>query len=205
MPETASTATTASTHEHRETNGTSPYRGNDLADTWALVGYFDTPKQIYACCEKLRDAGYRDFDAHTPFPVHGLEIAMGLKPSRMPWISLAGGAAGLSLAVWLAFYTQAVWYPQNVGGKAPFAYQAFIPIFFELTVLFAAFATFFGLWAVNKLPMFFHPVMQHPSFPRATDDKFFIAVEAKDAKFHPIDTRALLEQLGAKELMEIAP
>lgn len=172
---------------------------------FGLVGYFDTPAQLYKCCETLRDAGYKDFDAHTPFPVHGLEAAMGIPPSRMPWISLAGGIFGMSLCLWLAYFTQGVWYPHNVGGKPAFSFTVYIPIIFELTVLFAALFTFFGLWAINKLPAFFHPVMQHPSFPKATDDKFFISVEATDAKFDVATTRSLLEGLGAHEVAEVAP
>lgn len=194
------------TSAHASTSGEGhPYRSLPQEGPFALVGFFDTPAQLYHACEALRDGGYKEFDAHTPFPVHGLEQAMGLPPSKMPWISLAGGAFGLSLCVWLAYYTQKVWYPLNVGGKAPFAYQAFIPIFFELTVLFAALFTFFGLWGINKLPMFFHPVMQHPSWPRATDDKFFISVEAKDQKFDRDGTRELLLGLGCQEVQEVTP
>jgi hypothetical protein len=106
--------------------------------------------------------------------------------------------------IWLAWYTQAVLYPQNIGGKAAFSYQAYVPLFFELTVLFSAFFAFFGLWIVNKLPAFFHPSMQHPSFPRVTDDKFMLIIEAKDAKYGDgSEVRALLEKAGASEIQEV--
>jgi hypothetical protein len=176
-----------------------------MSKPYGLVGWFETPAKLYHACEKLRDEGYKAFDAYTPFPVHGLEHAMGLKPSKMPWISLAGGVLGLSLCIWLAYFTQGLWYPHNVGGKPPFTFIVYVPIFFELTVLFAAFFTFFGVWAINQLPMFFHPVMQHPSFHRATDDRFFVSVEARDEKFDAAHTRALLEKLGAQEVSEVLP
>jgi hypothetical protein len=178
------------------TNGQQPF---------ALVGYVDTPADIYHACEALRDAGYKHFDAHTPFPVHGLEKAMGLPASKLPWVVLAGGFTGLSGAVALAYYTQEIAYKHVIGGKEAFSYQAFIPIFFELTVLFSAFATFFGLWAMNRQPEYFHPVMQHPSFTRATDDKFFVSVEAKDPKFDRQATKELLAKLGFHEIEEVAP
>jgi len=172
-------------------------------DTYGLMGYFLTPAELYHACEALRDAGYKQFDAHTPFPVHGLERAMGLPPSRIPWIVLTGGFTGLSSALALAWYTQAYDYPQNISGKLAWSYQAYIPIFFELTVLFSALFCFFGLWTINKQPTYSHPVDAHPSFHRATDDAFFIAVEAKDPKYDRVKTKKLLEELGAKELEEV--
>ncbi len=171
----------------------------------ALVGYFDTPADLFHACETLRDEGYRDFDAHTPFPVHGLEHAMGLKPSRLPWIVLACAAFGLGGATLMQWWMGGVDYPLNISGKPAFTLPSSIPIMFELTVLCSAFGTFFGMWGLNRLPRFYDPVMKHPSFGRATDDKFFIAVEAKDSKYDPEGTRALLEKLGAKELTEVEP
>ena len=173
------------------------------ASVHALMGWYETPGELYKACEALRDAGYQRFDAHTPFAVHGLEHAMGLRPSRLPWIVLGGGLFGLVGSVLLAWYTQGVDYPQNISGKEAFSYQAFIPVFFELTVLCAAFATFFGMWSMNKLPRFFHPVQTHPSFERATDDLFFISVEAADPKYDRVATRRLLTALGTRELCEV--
>ncbi len=170
----------------------------------ALMGWYETPGELYKACEALRDAGYQRFDAHTPFAVHGLEQAMGLRPSRLPWLVLGGGLFGLLGSVALAWYTQGVDYPQNISGKEAFSFQAYVPVFFELTVLCAAFAAFFGLWAMNKLPRFFHPVQTHPSFHRSTDDAFFISVEAADPKYDRVATRSLLTALGTRELCEVA-
>ena len=175
------------------------------AEIYGLVGWFATPAALYRACEALRDAGYQRFDAHTPFPVHGLEKAMGLRPTRFSYLVLAGGVTGLVSAVALAWYTQAYDYPLNISGKPAFAYQAYIPIFFELTILFAALTCFFGIWAVNGLPRFFHPTLRHPSFHRATDDAFFVSVEAADPRFDRAETRRLLQGLGARELEEVLP
>jgi hypothetical protein len=170
----------------------------------ALMGWYETPAELYKACEALRDAGYQRFDAHTPFAVHGLEQAMGLRPSRLPWIVLGGGLFGLFGSIALAWYTQGVDYPQNISGKEAFSFQAFVPVFFELTVLCAAFAAFFGMWAMNRLPRFHHPVHAHPSFQRATDDAFFISVEAADPKYDGVATKRLLIALGTRELQEVA-
>jgi len=172
---------------------------------FGLVGYFDTPADLYHACEKLRDQGYKDFDAHTPFPVHGLENAMGLRPSRLPWIVLACGLTGAGSALLMQIWMTVVDYPLIIGGKPFLTLPSYVPITFELTVLFSAFGTFFGMWGLNKLPRFFHPVMQHPSFGKATDDKFFVSIEATDPKYDSQKTRALLETLGAQELAEVMP
>jgi hypothetical protein len=172
---------------------------------YAMVGYFDTPGQIYEACEALRDAGYKQFDAHTPFPVHGLEHAIGMKPSRLPWIVLACGITGFSSALAMMIYMNVYDYPLVIGGKPFMTLPSYVPICFELTILFSAFGAFFGMWGLNGLPKFFDPVMQHPSFARATDDKFFIVVESKDPNYDSIRTRQTLEGLGARELAEVQP
>jgi hypothetical protein len=171
---------------------------------FALVGYYDTPGKLFHACETLRDAGYKRIDAHTPFPVHGLERAMGLPASRLPWIVLFMGMFGGSAGFLLQWWVHAVAYPQNISGKPFFAFQAYVPITFELTVLFAAFGCFFGMWGLNKLPRFFHPVMQHPEFGGASDDRFFLSVEA-DAEFDAARAKALLEKTGITGLSEVKP
>lgn len=171
----------------------------------AVVGWFETPSALYHACESLRDKGYKDFDAHTPFPVHGLEKAMGLKPSRLPWIVLGGAVTGFLTALSMQWWMGGVDYPLNISGKPGFAIQSSIPILFELTVLLSAFGTFFGLWGLCGLPKLFDPVMQHPSFHKASDDRFFLSVEAKDPKFDSKTVTELLQKLGAHEVEEVAP
>jgi hypothetical protein len=179
--------------------------GRTAPKVHAVVAMFTTPAEVYHACEHLRDQGYRDFDAHTPFPVHGLERAMGLKPSPIPWIVLGGGMTGLATAFLMQWWMGGVDYPWNISGKPPFALQSSIPIMFELTVLLSAFGAFFGTWALCRLPKPFDPVMQHPSFYRATDDRFFVSVEAKDPKFDAGKVRATLEKLGGQEVTEVSP
>jgi hypothetical protein len=110
---------------------------------------------------------------------------------------LAAGLAGAALALLLQWWTGAVDYPLIVGGKPPFAFEPSIPITFELTVLLAALATVFGMLALNGLPRLYHPLFECDAFRQATDDRFLLAVEAADPNFHPDETRALLERLGA--------
>jgi hypothetical protein len=178
-------------------------RTAELGETFALVGHFDTPAELMHACEKIRDAGYQKFDAHTPFPVHGLERAMGLGPSRLPFIVLGGGLCGAILGFGLQWWVHSQAYPINYSGKPYFAFQAYVPITFELTVLLSAFACFFGMWLMNGLPRFHHPVHAHIGFERFSDDKFFISIEAADPKFDLEKTRALLHEVGAQGIGEV--
>lgn len=174
----------------------------EKGDAWGMMGLFETPAALYHAAEELRDAGYKGIDAMTPFPVHGLERALGLPRSKLPWLVLGGGATGLSSGILLTWYVN--WdYPINISGKVPFSWPIYIPVYFELTILLSALTCFFGLWILCKVPTFFHPTMRHKSFPRATDDGFFLTVEATDPKYDPAETRSLLEKLGAKEVEEV--
>ena len=194
-PEDSHAATDDVTVADRLPEGTKPF---------GLVGYFDTPGELYQACEELRDAGFK-MDAHTPFPVHGLEKAMGLGPSKLPYIVLAGAfIGGLSIFA-LMWWVDNVEYPQNFSGKPHFAWQAYIPVTFEITVLLSAFGAFFGLWGLNKLPQFFHPVMRHPNFTQASDDKFFVSVENVGPHTDLERAREILGKLGIHELLEVAP
>ncbi len=172
---------------------------------FALVGVFDSPARLLRACRALRAAGYRRFDAHTPFPVHGLDRAMGLPPSPLGWIVLACALLGGGGAFCLQWWVHAFGYRQNISGKPFVAFQAYVPITFELTVLLAAFGTFFGVWGLSKLPRLFHPVMQHAAFARASDERFLVSIEADDPQFDRLRTRTLLVGLGAGEVEEVEP
>ncbi len=183
---------------HDEPVSDEPEKG----DVWGMMGLFETPADLYHACEELRDAGYKGIDAMTPFPVHGLEKALGLQPTRLPFFVLGGGAAGLSSAILLTWYVN--WdYPLNISGKVPFSWHIYIPVYFELTILLSALTCFVTLWALCKLPTFFHATMRHKSFPRSSDDGFFVTIEASDPKYDAEDTKKLLEKLGAKEIEEV--
>jgi hypothetical protein len=177
----------------REAGVTPPY---------GTVAVFDTPGEILHAAEELRDSGYKHIDALTPFPVHGMERAIGLKPSVMPWVSLAGAAFGLSGMFLLAYFVSYD-YPLNISGKPVFSWQAYVPLFFELMVLFCAFATFFGVWGLCRLPTFWHPVVTHPRFPQVTDDKFMMVVEARDPIYDAVKIKETLERLGGHDVMEV--
>jgi hypothetical protein len=164
-----------------------------------LFGYlveFDDPHVLVHACETVRDAGYTHWDAHTPFPVHGLNDAMGLKPTRLPYFVFLCGLAGLCVGLGMQWWMNAYDYPYLISGKPIWSVPANVPVMFELTVLFSAFGAFFGMWFGNRLPRYYHRVFCSERFSRATDDRFFISLEASDPRFDAVKTLALAESLG---------
>ncbi|MCS6857668.1 MAG: DUF3341 domain-containing protein [Sandaracinaceae bacterium] len=161
---------------------------------------FETPAQVLKAAERVRDAGYRKWDVHTPFPIHGMDRAMGLPDSRLGWIVLACGLTGCFFALGLIWWANGVDYPLIIGGKAPFSLPSSVPVMFELTVLFSAFGAVLGMLGLNRLPMHHHPLFQSERFERATDDRFFISIEASDEKFDIEETRAFLESLSPSHI-----
>jgi mono/diheme cytochrome c family protein len=158
---------------------------------------FPGPEALLAAAAKIRDAGYRRWDAHSPFPVHGIERAMGLRPTILPWLVLGAGITGAAAALLLQWWTNAVDYPLLISGKPLFSLPANIPVTFELIVLFSAFAVIGGVLVLNLLPQYWHPAFSAKRFVRVTSDGFFISVEASDPKFDQVLTKRLLESLGA--------
>lgn len=171
--------------------------------TNGLGALFDSASAIYHAAERVRDAGYQRWDAHTPFPVHGLDGAMGLRRSRVPAFALTGGAIGFFTGMLLAWYMGEFDYPLIVGGKPLFSPIFSFPVAYELTILFAAFGSFFGMFITNLLPMHYHPVMNHPGWAAVTDDRFLIYIESADALFDREKTRAFLEDIGGREIVEL--
>jgi hypothetical protein len=170
------------------------------ANVYAIVGMFTSPADLYHACEHLRDQGFRDFDAHTPFPVHGLEKAMGLRPSVIPWIVLGGGITGLATAFTMQWWMGGIDYPWIISGKPPFALQSSIPIMFELTVLLSAFGTVLGMFHLNRLPRHHHPIFNSDRFRGFSDDKFFVSVESTDPKWSLEKTKKLFEDAHAEHV-----
>ena len=166
-------------------------------EIYGLLAEFDTPRAVYHACEAVRNAGYTRWDAHTPFPVHGLDGAMGLKPTRLPWIVLVMGLTGASSGLLLQWWTSAIDYPLVISGKPFFSWQAFVPVIFELMVLFSALGCVFGMLALNRLPRPHHPLFSAERFARATDDRFFISIESDDPKFDAQASAQLLRDAGA--------
>jgi hypothetical protein len=169
---------------------------------YGYLAEFGSASALYKAAEKVRDAGFRKWDCHSPYPIHGLDGAMGMKRSILPWFVFFGGTLGLATGFSLAYITQVEIYPTVVQGKPAnlFTVPAFFPIMFELTILFSGFTTLFGLLALMKLPRLNHPLFASRQFHRATDDGFFISLEARDPKFHPDKTRGFLEEIGGKSI-----
>jgi len=154
---------------------------------------YETPDAIIHAAEKVRDAGYEKWDVHSPYPLHGMDPAMGLEDSRLGWIVLACGLTGVSLAVLRIQWMNGVDYPLVIGGKPPDAYPSMVPIMFELTALLSAFGSVFGMLGLNQLPRHHHPVFNSERFDQSSHDKFFISVEVEDKKFDATKTKELLE------------
>jgi hypothetical protein len=164
--------------------------GPDGKRLWGYLVEFQTPEALLAAAERVRDAGYTRWDAHTPFPMHGLSDAMGLRPTRLPWLVFAGGLAGAALGLAMQYYTNAFDYKFLISGKPYFSLPANIPIVFELAILLAALSAFFGMIVRNGLPAWYHALFTSRRFRRTTADRFFISVEACDPRFDAEQTRA---------------
>ena len=173
---------------------------------YGYVAEFESASALHKAAAKVRDAGYRKWDCHTPYPVHGLDEAMGIRRSILPYLVFFGGLTGLATAFLLAYITQVAIYPTVVQGKPAniFTVPAFFPIMFELTVLFSGFTTLFGLLALCGLPRLHHPIFGSRQIHRATDDGFFVVIEARDPRFSAEGTRGFLEGIGGRnvELVE---
>lgn len=186
----------------------------DTTHPFALIAEFDSVASIMRAAEKVRDAGYMEWDVHSPMPIHGINHAMGLRPTILPWITLVHGLAGAAFGLLLTWWMNATTvdglspsiqgYQFIVSGKPTFSLPANIPIIFETTILFAAIGTLLGMLGLNKLPMLHNPLAKNRRFLRATADRMFIVIEAEDALFDPQNTLKFLESLQplAVELVE---
>ncbi|MDY7092926.1 MAG: DUF3341 domain-containing protein [Acidobacteriota bacterium] len=164
--------------------------------TYGLLIEFDDPEELVAACRQVRDEGFQRWDAYTPFPIHGMDRAMGIRPTRLPLLILAGGLTGLTVALLMQWWMNAVDYPFLISGKPLFGLPANIPVTFELTVLFSALTAFFGLWGRTGMPRLYHPVFKSERFRRVTADRFFIVLEASDSRFDLQRTQEFAESLG---------
>ena len=173
------------------------------AQTYGLIATFDTTPALYHAAEQVRDAGYKHWDCITPFPVHGLDGAMGVRRSIVPRVSLAGGITGFCTGMSMIWWMNGYDYPLIVGGKPYFSPLFAFPISYELTILFTAFATIIGMFLLNGLPMHYHPVLKYNQIKRGMDDTFFIVIEARDPRFNLANTKALLEKAGGREITEL--
>lgn len=169
-------------------------------DRYGLLASYPDAAALYRACERVRDAGYTRWDAHTPFPVHGLDRAMGIRMSPLPWIVLAMGLGGAAGAMLLQWWTSAVDYPLVISGKPFFSWPAFVPITFEVGILFGSLGAVFGMLGLSQLPMHHHPLFSSRSFERASDDGFFISIESWDPLYDPTGTADFLRRAGASQV-----
>lgn len=190
---------------NREAVSISPDDGPQEGGPWlGAAARFAGPAELLAAAQRMNQAGFRRWDCHSPFPIHGLERAMGVRPTILPWLVFAAGLTGALVALLLQWWTNAVAYPFLISGKPLFSLPANIPVIFELTVLFAALTAFFGALLLNGLPRFIQPGTTAASFASVTSDGFFVTVQASDPLFDPARTAAFLRELGAVEV-ELCP
>jgi hypothetical protein len=168
---------------------------------YGLVAEFETPAAAIHAAEKVRDAGFRKWDVFTPFPVHGMDRAMGLRNSRVGWFAFAGGVTGYTTGMLLIWFCNALDYPLLVGGKPMFSPFGAFPPSYELTILFGSFGSLLGMLFLNRLPRLHHPLLKNRRFSSgATHDKFYIVIETADAKYFEPETRRLLQEAGSRHI-----
>jgi hypothetical protein len=171
--------------------------------TYGLIAEFDTAAAILHAAEKVRDAGFRRWDVFTPFPVHGMDKAMGVKNSMVGWFSFIGGVTGYTGGMLMIWYMNAYDYAIPVGGKPMFSPFSAFPPSYELTILLGSFGALLGMLFLNRLPRLHHPLLKHQRFALATHDRFFIVIECDDPKYSETETRQLLAAAGSRQIEEV--
>ena len=174
-----------------------------MAEKWGILAEFPNPARLVDAVRGVRDEGYTKIETWSPFPIHGMDEAMGLPLSRVPWIVLVMGLCGFTTGIVLQWWSGAIAYPLVIGGKPLFAWEFAVPVTFELSILFASFGAVFGMFFLNGLPQPFHPLDRVRAFRRVTDDAFFLTIEASDPNFDAAQTKALLEKLGSTGITEV--
>jgi len=171
--------------------------------TYGVLAEFSNPGTLLDAARETRKAGYRHFDTHSPFPVHGMDKAMGLGQSVIGWLVFGGALAGLALAVWMQWWMGAVDYPLNISGKPFFSTEPSTPVMFEVTILFSALTAVAAMLALNGLPRPYNPLFYSENFRRATDDGFFLHIGASDGQFDEKRAEEFLESIGGYNIERI--
>jgi len=165
-----------------------------------VLAEFKDPSSLLSASEQVKNRGYTVFDAYAPFPIHGIEDAIGMKPTKLGWIVLFGGFLGLTFAFSLQTWVSTRAYPLVISGKPLFSFQAFVPVTFELMVLFSAFFAVFGMFKLNKLPSHYHPLFKSENFKKASSNGFFIAIESSDPLFDQHQVSEFLVSIGGSNI-----
>ena len=169
-------------------------------DMYGILARFESPKSLLLAAKKVRKKGFLKFDCHTPYPMHGLDEAMGLNRSILGYIVGAGALGGAALGLLLQWFASSYAYPIVISGKPYFSWQAYMIITFVMMVLGGAFASLLGMFHLNRMPTYYHPLFHSEIFKRATDDGFFISIESSDALYDQSSTIEFLESIGGKDI-----
>lgn len=167
---------------------------------FALIAEFQSPGDIMAAAEKVRDAGFKNWDVITPFPIHGMDQAMGLSRSKIPLVAFCGGLTGFTLGMTMVWYMNQVDYPLIVGGMPYFSPVFPFPVAYELTILFAAIGSILSMFLFNSLPMHHHPTLNYEQIEKASNDRYFIVIESSDPQFDENKTPDLLKDIGGSNI-----
>jgi hypothetical protein len=170
---------------------------------YGMMAEFDSPTALVEAARRTYQAGYKKIDAYSPFPIEGLAEEIGFHHDEVPLVVLIGGIIGGLTGYLMQYWCAAVAYPINVGGRPYHSWPAFIPITFEMTVLFGGISALFGMLALNGLPMPYHPVFNVPRFAMASKDRFFLIVFSSDPKYDPAGTRGFLQGLEPRSISEV--
>ena len=172
-----------------------------VPQTYGIIAEFEKPADIMHAAEKVRDAGFRKWDVFTPYPVHGMDKAMGLKKALgVGWFSFIGGCTGYTCGMLMIWWMNAVDYPIEIGGKPMFSPFSAFPPSYELTILLGSFGSLLGMLFLNRLPRLHHPLLKHRRFALASHDRFFLVIETGDPKYSETETRRLLESTGSTRI-----
>jgi hypothetical protein len=175
----------------------------EAADIYGVLGEFASAEDLLEAAHATREAGYQRTDAYAPFPVHGLADALGARATRLPLIVLLGGIGGGVLGYLLQYFCAAVDYPLNIGGRPPHSWPSFVPVTFELTILGAALSAVLGMLALNGLPRPHHPLFNVPEFSLASQNRFFLCIEATDPKFDVAEVTDFLSRIGSTHVQVV--
>jgi hypothetical protein len=167
---------------------------------YAIMAEFESAAAILHAAQKVRDNGYRHWDVFTPFPVHGMDGAMGLKNSKVGWFSFIGGCTGYTTGMLMIWFMNAYDYRIVIGGKPMFSPFYSFPPSYELTILFGSFGALLGMLFLNRLPRLHHPLLKNSRFALATHDRFYVVIESSDPKYSETETRRLMESLGSRHI-----
>jgi hypothetical protein len=194
---------TTDLREHRDAHGEAEEIESAEPILTGLLGEFVDVQGVVDAARKTRAAGYKVWDVHSPFPIHGIDAVIGIRPTILPWLVTGGGLCGLVTGLGLQWFCNTFDYPFLVSAKPLFSLPADIPIIFECTVLFSALTAVFGMLALNRLPLLYNPLFKSARFKRVTNDRFFIWIDATDVKFDEKSTADFLTSVGAAAVERI--